>query len=373
MGNWSDLYDEILELIIDKIRTIEDIIRFRAVCQSWRSVSVMKRQRQRQRQLCPWLMLAARKGSDRRSFYSLSTQKVYRMDLPGVRGRRCWFSQGWLITFGVDMEMHLLNPFSQVRIPLPPQPSLPYQYSPESKFNNPKVLLKIFIKKVVLSSKPSLSVKTTHCKDSKDENCVIMAISSQFNTLAFLRLGDKVWTPIDSPLGFCDIIYFNGQFYAVNTSGRLFICDIYTYFLVESLGELFLIGQGNDHPDFDEHGYNNPDEPVNENTGGYETKGFFGFGVYKFNFDNRKWTHVRSLENRTFFVGNNTSLAVFPSNQCPGCEPNCIYFIDSYHDSFYYGAAHDMGVSWINPRGIQPQYVGRRIFSKICTPLWVGL
>ncbi|KAJ4977914.1 hypothetical protein NE237_008694 [Protea cynaroides] len=404
MGNWSDLDEDILRLIIDKFWTIEDIVCFGAVCQSWRSVSVEKRQQQQQ--LCPWLMLAEREGSDRRGFYSLSTQKVYHMNLPGARGRRCWFSHGWLITFGVDLEMHLLNPFSQVQIPLPPQSTLPHQYSPESKFSSPEELLKDFIRKVVLSSRPSLSVKTTHCEANEDEKCVIMAISSKFNTLAFSRLGDKVWTAIEGEIAFRDTIYFKGQFYGVHCSGRLFICDICSpqpktiefsssplgilkydnSFLVESLGELFMVGQ-EIHDDFDleednedylDDDYSDSGEDIDnysdldEYPSGYGTTK--GFDVYKFNFDNRKWMQVKSLENCAFFVGNNTSLAIFPSNQYPGCEPNCIYFTDSSDQGSYYETSgHDMGVFRMDTRKIQPHYVGLDIFSRICNPLWVGL
>lgn len=45
--------------------------------------------------------------------------------------------------------------------------------------------------------------------------------------LGFCRCGDKAWTTIETHNGrFMDITYFNDQFYAVNTQGMIYVCDV---------------------------------------------------------------------------------------------------------------------------------------------------
>ncbi|XP_043704443.1 F-box protein At2g26160-like [Telopea speciosissima] len=360
MGNWSELCDDILGLIVDRFLAIEDIVRFGAVCRTWRSVSAEK---WRFSIAYPWLMLAEKEDSDNRGFYSLATQMVYHLNLPKARGRRCWSSCGWLITFGFDWEIDLLNPFSGDKIQLPPQPK------PENDFPTELCLHRIFLRKVILSSRPN---KTTPCED--DEKCVVMAIITGCKTLSFLRLGDEVWTPIDSK-GIDDVIYFNGQFYAIDATGKVWMVDIsspqpkmiefaepgddiniYAYFyLVESAGELFMLARD-----------------LYEGEGDqlmriHETD---GFDVYKFNFDNRKWMEVKSLDNRALFVGANTSFAIFPSNHLQ-CEPNCIYYTDDYPQGLKEGGGNDMGVFRLETEEIDDHYVGPDILSRISTPLWI--
>ncbi|XP_043716750.1 F-box protein At1g10110-like [Telopea speciosissima] len=126
MGNWSKLCNDILGLIVDQFSAIEDVVHFGAVCRPWRSVLAEKLHFSTIAD--PWLMLAEKEDNDNRGFYSLSTQKVYNLNLPEARGRKCWSSCGWLITLGLDLEIHLLNPFSREQIRLPPQPTLPRQY-----------------------------------------------------------------------------------------------------------------------------------------------------------------------------------------------------------------------------------------------------
>ncbi|XP_043705362.1 F-box protein At2g26160-like [Telopea speciosissima] len=374
MGNWSELCNDVLGLIVDQFSAVEDVVHFGAVCRPWRSVSVKKLHFSTIAD--PWLMLAEKEDSDSRGFYSLSTQKVYQLNLPEARGRKCWSSCSWLITLGLDLEFHLLNPFSREQIRLPPQPTLPGQYSPNV---SPEIIRRVFIQKVILSSRPSCSsAKTIPCED--DDKCVVMAICSEFRKLAFLRLGDEVWTPVESDNGIYDVVYFNGQFYAITYGGELLIVDIssphpktiefakhgeginiggYLY-LVESVGELFLVAQ---------EIYVDCASATNNN-GIHETD---GFDVYKFNFDNRKWTQVKnSLDNRALFVGFNDSFTIFPSKNHLGCEPNCIYFTDiDLYGLMKDGAGHDMGVFRMDTEEFDDHYVGPDIFTRVCAPLWI--
>ncbi|KAJ4951566.1 hypothetical protein NE237_028398 [Protea cynaroides] len=372
MTNWSDLSYDILTLIMDRFSETKDIYRFGMVCQQWRSASLEKRQFIMSK-LSPWLMYAEREDSNNRGFYSLTAQKTYYWNLPEARGRRCWSSHGWLITFGLDLEIHLLNPLSGVRFQLPSQPTFPNPYSSHA-MQTPERLRQVFIKRMVLSSTPS-------------EQCVVIAIYSEFSTLAFSRLGDEVWTVIESPVDFHDVIYFDDHFYAVDGRGRLFICDIsspkpktilfaepgenvyiydddkHIFYLVESLGELFLIYR--DIIDF----YCDADDQLEEVLR-YKT---VGFDVYEFDFESWEWMTVNSLDDRSLFLGNNNSFFIYPSNQHPGYKPNHICFTDSYHDNLIKEAGRDMGLYKIKSKKIKYLDEESDYLSYFSPALWICL
>ncbi|XP_042485680.1 putative F-box protein At5g60060 [Macadamia integrifolia] len=153
-----------------------------------------------------------------------------------------------------------------------------------------------------------------------------MGIFSEWKKLTFLRLGDEVWTPVYTPkgIGMTDVVYLNGQFYAFTYHGKLVLVDISSSdpktidiaeppegfdssfsqsYLVESVGELFLVAS----------------------------------------FDDNKWTQVKSLDNRALFVGSNASFAILPSNHSE-CESNCIFYTDDGLYSLMIGVASDMGM-----------------------------
>ncbi|XP_042503588.1 putative F-box protein At5g55150 [Macadamia integrifolia] len=379
MGNWAELSSDILGVIVDQFSAIEDISHFGDVCRSWRSVSIDKWHFSI---VDPWLMLAEKEDDDNRGFYSLSTKKVYNLNLPETHGRKCWSSYGWLITLGLDLEIYLLNPFSRSRVSirLPHQSTLPNQYNPGVER---EYIRRVFIRKVVLSSRPSK--RTTHCED--EGKCLVMGIFSQWRKLAFLRLGDEVWTPVYTPkgTGINDVVYLNGQFYAIADGGKLVIVDISCpdpktieiseppedydicamSYLVESEGELFLLAR------ILYLGYVQP--PKGKKQFVRETD---GFNVYKFNFDDKKWTKVKSLDNRAFFVGTNASFAIFPTNHS-GCESNCIYYTDDdtyslmTDSSIKGGAGKDMGVFRMETEELDDHYDGPNIRTYICAPFWI--
>ncbi|XP_042485696.1 putative F-box protein At5g55150 [Macadamia integrifolia] len=375
MGSWDERCHDILGVIVDQLSAIEDIGHFGAVCQAWRSVSVEKWHLSI---VDPWLMLAEKKDSDNRGFYSLSTKKVYYLNLPEARGRKCWSSYGWLITLGLDLEIHLLNPFSRSRVSirLPSLRTLPNQYSIET---SPEFIRRAFIKKVILSSRPSKRITS----EDHNEKCVVMGIFSEFRRLSFMRLGDEVWTHVYTPREegcITDVVYLNGQFYGFTSLGKLVIVDISSpdpktieiaeppdgrsnsaeFYLVESVGELFMIAR---EVYVEYNGVECNERQYVRDTDLFE--------AYKFNFDDSKWTKVKSLDNRAIFVGVNASFAIFPSSYSE-CEPNCIYFTD---DGLYglmkETPRKDMGVFWIETEEFDDHYIGPEILSRICGPLWI--
>ncbi|KAJ4978143.1 hypothetical protein NE237_008923 [Protea cynaroides] len=154
-----------------------------------------------------------------------------------------------------------------------------------------KRLHQVFIKRMIFSS-------------TQSEQCMIMTINYEFSTSAFSRLGDEVWTAIESLVDFYNVIYLNGQFYVVDGRGKLFTYHIsnlepkkilfaepeenvyiddkhFFFILYKSMGKLFLVYRDIIH--------------------------FY----YDFNFENLECTMVKNFDNRSLFQGNNNFFFIF--------------------------------------------------------------
>nr|CAD1819833.1 unnamed protein product [Ananas comosus var. bracteatus] len=129
-GPWAELPVGILAKNLWRINPDTDLTNFTSVCKAWRAAAAddllpLKHQ-------MPWLLLTEEdypgSGGHTRSFYSLSEDKIHELPLPEACRRRCVGSaDGWLVTLGEALEgeeMHILNPISRIRIPLPSQSTL---------------------------------------------------------------------------------------------------------------------------------------------------------------------------------------------------------------------------------------------------------
>ncbi|KAF8412280.1 hypothetical protein HHK36_000241 [Tetracentron sinense] len=253
MSNWSELPNDLLGLIAKRVIIYEDFVAFGGVCNSWRSVAV--RQNFTPSPQLPWLMLPEQKNSNNRAFFSLSKGMVHERPLPEARGKRCWGSQGWLVTFSIDFNISPLNPFTGLQIQLPPHRTFKHHYvtSEEDEFGyTPTLLQEVYIKKAIVSSSPSSS-----------SDYVVMVIHGPNIQLAFARPGDDAWTTIEKtrPGSYFDVIFYKEKFYAVNSLGDVVVYDVQgpnptelqiiaklpdfdsNIYLVESSGELLVVSR----------------------------------------------------------------------------------------------------------------------------------
>ncbi|KAK3014287.1 hypothetical protein RJ639_008010 [Escallonia herrerae] len=212
MANWAELPKELLELIISRINTLSNQIRFSGVCSSWRSVGVEKRRRV-PRQF-PGLMIPSTivNGETRRFLRLPGCRVNEQRDLPVPHKLICIGStEGWIIVTHESMDMSLLNPFSGAQISLPPVATLPSSPPGDE-------LTFVTFEKAVLSSNPSLN----------QDVVVLVIYRADRHRLAFCRLGDDSWRPIEAPKNhtFWDAIWHEGKFYAVYNPGALVTCDI---------------------------------------------------------------------------------------------------------------------------------------------------
>ncbi|KAH7841477.1 hypothetical protein Vadar_030346 [Vaccinium darrowii] len=321
-------------------------------------------------------------NSDERHFVSVKGGDVIgKLMLPEAKGKRCLETRGWLATISENGEMNLLHPISRVQIALPSMTTLDH-YEDGSMFNN-----FIYVQKAVLSSCPSGS-----------NSYVLMIIHEGRGFLGYWRCGDKAWTTIQTHFGaFCDITYYKGQFYAVNTSGKVFVCDIERDparahavgrasneivpwiqterhpYIVEWEGDLLIVVRDGYTLDFvGDYGM----EGLGDNDSIDESRVYYGtkeFRVFKFDFSDEGWVELRDIRDNALFLGDNASISVRAAALL-GIRPNCIYYTDDCwpaYIAFKRGGGRDMGIYNLEDGSQTPYFEGEYSVSPICPPLWV--
>ncbi|KAF6146100.1 hypothetical protein GIB67_033459 [Kingdonia uniflora] len=376
MANWAELPPELIGLVLKRLiaHDVYDYLSFRAVCHPWRSVASEKHNYAGV-SVCkiPWLMMAEKENSDVRSFYSLSNNKFYNIHLPEARGRRCWGSpDGWLITLGIDREMHLLNPLTHVQIRLPSQTTFGDQYPEKSSFTS-EVVREIFIRKAIQLSTPT---------STTNGNCIVIAIYSQWGKLAIAKPTDKTWTTLESPFAhYYDVISFKDQVYAIDSYGILRICDITgiqpnvvdfaspiknykgcdTLYLVEISGELHLIIRYVFREEDWEDG-----EPENNSV----TLGTCFFEIYKMDICTRQWEELDGSSEHALFLGTNCSFSLSVA-EYPELKGNCVYFTDDDVDSWDCEAGRYTGIYNFENKIVEFIDLGLDMHSTFSPPLWI--
>ncbi|PHT33793.1 hypothetical protein CQW23_25593 [Capsicum baccatum] len=214
MGNWSDAPLEILVLISEKLKLIEDFVAFRGVCSGWRSASPKEKFTGISQLSC---IVYARK------VVPLSNVAMHhlhhRPPPPPTRSRgrgryRYYFkpsyfaSKGWLFGINRHGDTCLFHPFSGARMSLPHACTLP-----ECEERD-------LIVEAVLSFSPSFA----------SNYALILRLAEYSSTgLAFWRPGKDVFTEIDNykpALQWYSITCCkNGQLYALDLAGTIVIWD----------------------------------------------------------------------------------------------------------------------------------------------------
>ncbi|KAJ3687852.1 hypothetical protein LUZ61_017016 [Rhynchospora tenuis] len=191
--DWAHLPPEIVESISEKVKSITDFARFRAVCSPWRSATPPKPLHLPPQ--LPWLMLQYHSddGNGIRFFYDVWESKMRELHLPEIIGMTCSGSyRGWLLlTTTCGGHVFLLNPLTRDRIQLPPFTGFWDTFD----FGKSKV---------------------TFSTDLTDPNCLIMIFIERYQVM-YCRVGDLSWTTVyghlNSVAELADATYCNGRFY----------------------------------------------------------------------------------------------------------------------------------------------------------------
>lgn len=353
-GKWAEIPTDILNEIGDYIHSYGDYVRFCAVCKFWR-LQLPKIPKYLK---SPLLVLPFDdENSSTRPFYHVGEKKViHRLELPETKNTLIFGSSyGWLITVGLDGELQMLEPFTKVRINLPPLSTFPDIVNYKIRNRDNRYTLKKMngliyhvdkssmqrsqIQKIVLSSSPN----------DIDQDFMAIAIYGDFGRLAYCVSNDKTWKDFTMPNArpyYQDAIFHKGMIYAINHKGEIHEYDIHTKVgrMIEFVGRIdcsscrYLLSKGDDLLLIV--------RIIIENLGMQsETNRFYhtrGFKVFKLS--QSTWTTVKSLDNYAIVVGFNSSIHY----ELPYGGGNWIYFSDDRCENHYWNnkkrGGHDNGI-----------------------------
>ncbi|KAK4433301.1 F-box protein [Sesamum alatum] len=227
---WSDLPRELVERIADCLDTETDVLRFRAVCSSWRSSTTPFKKFPSTPLKLPFPFQAG--GTSRvkhkGAYFSLAERTVYGVQLPESKEPSFWLVK---IERSGDGKLRILNTVSDSQIKILPETQLPkllntldfriYEVCKAYtlRYTNPAKPKQNYeykcVKKVVVSG------------DVKNDKYVIMAIDD-VNKLWYIKSGDEKWTMVRDNCGsnnFLDVVNYKGQFYGIDVWGGTWVFD----------------------------------------------------------------------------------------------------------------------------------------------------
>ncbi|KAJ3706860.1 hypothetical protein LUZ61_010565 [Rhynchospora tenuis] len=214
--DWSYLPTVVIHLISQKVKSIVDYVRFRAVCSPWRSASLPKPTHLPPQ--LPWLMISYDSNPEddgMRLFYDLCQSKMHKLHLPEISGKKCHAScNGWLVVVApLGKEVFLLNPLTRARIQLPPftAPVKVFGVGKDSHFEGHHWFH--------LSANDFFITKLSFSTDLTDPNCLIMVFFLKAHRIMFCRVGDPCWTIFEIRCPAIDATYHNGWFYLLSLDG----------------------------------------------------------------------------------------------------------------------------------------------------------
>ncbi|KAF5196713.1 F-box protein skip23 [Thalictrum thalictroides] len=390
MPDWSELPEELLNIIAEKIDFYKDFLSFSAVCHPWRSVTLNhKRPSHLLKPNFPWLMLTADdedEDEDHRSFFIPSENRVFRLNLPEARGCHCWGSPyGWLVTLGFDQQFHLLNPLTRKRLPLPSL--LTFENINFTAATPGRNRCSCVGKAIITVSSTGEDGEATVTDDAyaydgngiNPQFLLVYLCIGGYQQLVFARPGDTTWTVVEQSNLTVDVINFNGKIYAVECAGLIKVCDnsrglhptliVFAakpdnvgpdrFYLVEFGGELHLVVRI-----FDFAEEIPPDEFHHCEVAAW-------FEVFKLDLSTLKWNELETLGDYALFVGSNTTFALKASDYPDQCKPGCIYFTDDCFETYSKLLGADMGIYNLETGTFEPLYEGDGVLSRFSPPVWI--
>ncbi|KAG7563523.1 hypothetical protein ISN44_As10g003210 [Arabidopsis suecica] len=332
---WSDLPEELLDLIANRYSSNIDVLRIRSICKYWRSTFTMSKERLQFR-FARYLPT-----SNKKIKACLFPTTFFRITLPSSCPNK-----GWLIRTSQASKYRkitLLSPISGELI---------------IHSHQTLDLLKVGVSEIRQSYKIKIF---DELKDEKIQSDIFSNYdmkydkkpSDVFYRVAFLdnmffainrdkkiwccntREGSRSWTKINNQVeDFSDIILHKGRIYAVDLKGA-------TWWI--SLSQLSVVQQTPSTP-LDYYNYDScEDTRLVEYCGDlcivhqlsvtqHYIRRTVGFKVYKMDDDLAKWVEVSSLGDKALIVAWDSCFTVVAS-EYHGCLKNSIYFFYDYGEN----------------------------------------
>ncbi|XP_004287753.1 PREDICTED: F-box protein SKIP23-like [Fragaria vesca subsp. vesca] len=334
--DWSNLPVVLWPLIGEKLKLRIEFLRFRSVCNPWRSYLPPFHP-----STTPPPQFPLPSSSDGPTSF-LSQNTVYLLRPPATSSPPS--SGGWLVKVEECDRMLLRNPITSRRIR-------------SGCFNllefDMVELGKSYFLRYIRGSGSACGLKKVVVMPSEIGECAILVISDKGN-LGFARSGDQKlrWFSHEGSV-IDDVGFYKGQSYVVDSLGCVFRITMSSHemvkisskvvglggrkHLVESWGELYVVDR-----------YFDEEQSKQEGNGLELDLRIFGrrrgryrrfrsgelkvvdFKVYKLEWGDgelSRWVEVNSLDDQVFFLANDCSFAV-SAQELAGYKGNCIYFTD---------------------------------------------
>ncbi|KDP43716.1 hypothetical protein JCGZ_22343 [Jatropha curcas] len=323
MRPWSDLPEDLLASIANRLEDPLDSVRFRSVCSSWRSSSPMRKAFPDFSVKFPF-PISPNDNNDpyrqRQGYFALSKSKVYVIQ-PPQQENGTQESGTWLVRVkkGENGKFVLLNPLDK---------DLPIKNSSLKVLD----LLDFRVTQVAqcysldfIEHFSAIPVEGHAVSVHKVlfDGSVVVGIKDYPNSLFFRRLTDDKWVLPDFEA--MDIAVHKGKYFAVKDRGDVTVFDsdfrvsetiktpirscVYDrfFYLIESFGDLFLV-----------YSYIVIGSRVQ-------------FTVYKLDEEKSQWDEVNRLDDRTFFLSESCTFSVMAKDFLE-CKRNCIYYGLNWRD-----------------------------------------
>ncbi|PON53139.1 putative F-box protein [Trema orientale] len=377
--DWARVQKHILDLILEKLESLVDYLRFNVVCLQWHSVTKenqverIKASHRRYRYHQVPMLLMPSEDEYTWNIYNVMTNKFLELELLIPYGKRfCGSSKGWLVAVNKDWTVTLYKPYSMIndgnsedtRIQLP----ILFPVELESDDDLEQVDIQDYMEEFpneledCNQEEPEMAIDPKNVYDyhvykalitadplANPNECVVVVIFGDCRELAFIRISqDKTWTKIEPTDRFCsdEVLHHNDLCYVVAHDGALrsfdvtdscinstvkyvapklprtrflskFSCYIKRY-LVEFHGQILQVERYlRDY--------------YKSKTKSRKTK---KFRVWRYDPDLKNWIEIKNLGGMALFLGHNTSISVLASN-FSGIQPNCIYFTHDIDQIFY--------------------------------------
>ncbi|XP_030973858.1 putative F-box protein At1g65770 [Quercus lobata] len=349
---WSELPKELLPTIGKNLDTRIDIVRFRSVCNTWRSsIPLFHTYSPRFPLIFPSPYPAP---IPIRTPAYLCQSTVYR--LQRLNPSSTSSNKSWLIKVEQDSnsggKFRLFDPISNRRTRYPNKTLnlFDFRVVELTKAYTLRYQVRVGLSTSTNEIEQVLSVsdisifgvnKVVMFPNSPWTNVNASAAFVIFNDgkLGFAKSGDEELILVDrNSFDYDDIIVYKGQFYVINSLGIVSwidhsslklvqflppLCGLGSQkHLVESCGALYVVDR-----------YLDRERRRVENDafymGGEDCAESIGFKVYRFDEEWGRWELKESLGDRAFVLGNGCCFSVM-AKELSGYKRNCIYFTDQY-------------------------------------------
>ncbi|GAV85880.1 F-box domain-containing protein/DUF295 domain-containing protein [Cephalotus follicularis] len=318
IASLSNLPQELLEFILEKLENGTDVIRCGLLSVSWR-IAV----NEVYHKFIPSMLITS--NEDTTCLFNVSTEEQSNILLQDINGRYiCGSTNKWLVTIdsASPHRIRLLNPLTRTQVDLPCITTFEFPH-----------LLNLYpitwtIKRVITSASPL------------DLDCLVVAIYGIEGKVAFCRIGDGTWSDIESARGIVDIMFYKGQLYATDSFGDIQCWQLDPNpvklwsrimdhgdkfyesgqkYLMESLsGDFWVVHRNCDWEDSENGGYDLSHKSLTTS-----------FKVFKLDMCAKEWSEVENWDGQALFLGGGNSSTIVSTSRAL-LRSNSIYFVEGY-------------------------------------------